>query len=131
VKSESVHGIYPSLIASRVGAVRIFHTDAEFFDIGSPRDYLATAATLAQRDGRPLDRGRDCVIAADATLTNTILWDRVRIGAGAQLTDCIVADEVTVPERARYAQCSLVMRENVLWVRGFDAKHGPCLQPPD
>lgn len=113
-RSETVHGIYPPLIAGRPGAVRIFYTAAEFFDIGSPRDYLETAATLAQREGRPLDRGRNCVVAPDATLTNTILWDRVRVGAGAELTDCIVADGVTVPPGARYSQSSLVMRENVL-----------------
>ncbi len=121
VRSESVHGIYPELIRSRPGAVRIFHTGAEFFDIGSPRDYLTTAMTLAQREGRPLDRGRDCVIAPDATLTNTILWDRVRIGAGAELTDCVVADDVTVPPGARYSHSSLVMRENDLLVSAFDA----------
>lgn len=120
VKSETVHGIYPSLIATRSGAVRIFHTNAEFFDIGSPRDYLETAMTLATREGRPLDRGRDCVVAADATLTNTILWDRVTIGAGAQLTGCVVADEVTVPPGARYSHSSLVMRDNHLLAQQFD-----------
>jgi mannose-1-phosphate guanylyltransferase len=120
-KSETVHGIYPPLIAGRPGAIRIFRTDGEFFDIGSPRDYLATASTLARREGRPLDRGRDCVVAADATLTNTILWDRVRIGAGAQLTDCIVADEVTVPPGARYSHSSLVMSNNELTAWSLDS----------
>lgn len=113
-RSETVHGIYPPLIASRAGAVRVFHTAAEFFDIGSPRDYLDTAITIARREGRPLDRGRDCVVASDAAVTNTILWDRVRIGAGAELTDCIVADEVVVPAGARYSQSSLVMEDNKL-----------------
>ena len=117
VRSETVHGIYPAIIASKPGAIRIFHTTAEFFDIGSPRDYLETAVTLATREGRPLDRGRDCIVAGDATLTNTILWDRVRIGDGAELTDCIVADEVVVPAGARYSQSSLVMRENALKVQ--------------
>jgi len=121
VRSETVHGIYPALIASRPGAVRVFHTAAEFFDIGSPRDYLATALTLAAREGRPLDRGRDCVVAPDAVLTNTILWDRVTIGAGAQLTDCIVADEVSVPPGARYSQSSLVMRDNEVAAWNLDS----------
>lgn len=120
VRSETVHGIYPALIAGRPGAIRTFHTDAEFFDIGSPRDYLSTAIALAQREGAPLDRGRDCIVAPDATLTNTILWDRVRIGAGAQLSDCIVADDVVVPPGARYSQSSLVMRENDLLAQQFD-----------
>ncbi|HWI16966.1 MAG TPA: NDP-sugar synthase [Vicinamibacterales bacterium] len=112
VKSETVHGIYPSLIAKRPEAIRTFHTGAEFFDIGSPGDYLNTAVTLAAREGVPLDRGRDCDVAADALLTNTILWDRVRVGAGATLVDCIVADDVIVPAGAKISRASLVMRDN-------------------
>ena len=55
VRSETVHGIYPALIASRPDALRIFHTAAEFFDIGSPRDYLTTATTLpAAKAGRSI-----------------------------------------------------------------------------
>ena len=128
VRSETVHGIYPALVASRPGTVRIFHTAAEFFDIGSPRDYLETATTLARREQRELDRGRDCVVAPDAVLSNTILWDRVRIGAGAELIDCIVADGVTVPPGARYSQSSLVMRDNDLLAREFDGPSGPFLR---
>ena len=113
-KSETVHGIYPPLIASRPEAIRVFHSTAEYFDIGSPRDYLATAITIAGREGRPLDRGRDCTIAADATLADTILWDRVRVGSGATLTNCIVADDVIVPPGAQYSHSALVMGENGL-----------------
>lgn len=112
VKSETVHGIYPSLIAGRAEAIRVFKTSAEFFDIGSPRDYLETAATIAAREGVALDRGRDCVVAPDARLNNTILWDRVRVGAGAVLTDCIVADDVVVPASAQFSRVSLVMQQN-------------------
>ena len=119
-KSETVHGIYPSLIAARPEAIRIFHAGAEFFDIGSPRDYLDTAIALATREGRPLDRGVDCRVAADAQLTDTILWDRVTIGAGAALSHCVVADGVTVPANAKYSHSSLVMRDNSLIAAPFD-----------
>jgi len=112
VKSETVHGIYPRLIAGRHGAIRIFHTKAEFFDIGSPRDYLDTAITIAGRERKPLDRGRDCTIAADARLTDTVVWDRVVIGASARLSECVVADDVTVAPGAEFSRCSLVMRDN-------------------
>jgi mannose-1-phosphate guanylyltransferase len=121
VRSETVHGIYPTLISGRPGAVRIVHTAAEFFDIGSPRDYLETAIALAEREGRPLDRGRDCVVAPDAKLANTILWDRVHIGAGAELTGCIAADGVIVPAGSRYSQSSLVMRDNQLTAWNLDS----------
>jgi mannose-1-phosphate guanylyltransferase len=110
-KSETVHGIYPPLIASRPEAIRVFHSNAEYFDIGSPRDYLETAITIATREGKPLDRGRDCAIDG-AELVNTIVWDRVTVGAGARLSECVVADDVVVAPAAEFSRCSLVMRDN-------------------
>ena len=120
-KSETVHGIYPALATGRTGAIRIFHTPEPFHDIGSPRDYLATAITLAKREGRPLDRGDGSVIASNATLVNTVVWDRVTIGANARLTDCVVADDVTVPAGAHHSDCSLVMRGREMIVAPFTA----------
>ena len=113
-RSETVHGMYPDLIRQRPGSLRILRTTAEFFDIGTPRDYLDTALTLAGREGRTIDRGHRCTIAPGATLTDTILWNDVTVDAGASLARCIVADGVTVPAGARHIECSLVMRDNEL-----------------
>jgi mannose-1-phosphate guanylyltransferase len=121
VKSETVHGIYPSLIAGRAGSIRIFHTRGQFFDIGSPRDYLETARHFAASEAVPLDRGRDTRVGAGAHVADTILWDRVTVGAGAQLSRCVVADEVVVPPGARYADCSIVMRGREMIVVPFTA----------
>jgi mannose-1-phosphate guanylyltransferase len=118
-KSETVHGIYPGLIAGRAGAVRVFHTPEEFHDIGSPKDYLDTAIKMANREGRPLDRGEGSVIAPDATLVNTVVWDRVTIGANARLSHCVVADDVAVPAGAHHSDCSLVMRGHEMIVSPF------------
>ncbi len=118
-RSETVHGLYPDLIAQRPGSVRVMRTAAEFFDIGTPRDYLSTALTLAAREGRALDRGRGCTIAPDATLTDTILWNGVTVGSRATLTRCVVADHVQVPDEARYVECSLVVRDNRLVAEPF------------
>jgi mannose-1-phosphate guanylyltransferase len=119
VKSETVHGIYPGLIAARPGALRIFHTTEEFHDIGSPQDYLRTALTFAERESRPVDRGLGAVVHATAQLSNTILWDRVVVGEGARLNNCVVADDVRVPEGAEHANCSLVMRGREMIVAPF------------
>jgi mannose-1-phosphate guanylyltransferase len=110
--SETVHGIYPPLIAGKPEAIRVFYSTASYFDIGSPREYLETVKTIAQHEGRPLDRGAGCEVAPGATLTDTILWDRVRVGAGATLTNCIVADDVVVPAGSQYSHSALVMGEN-------------------
>lgn len=119
-KSETVHGIYPSLIASRTGSIRIFHVRGRFFDVGSPRDYLETARYFAASEERPLDRGPGTSVAAGAHVTDTILWDRVNVGAGAQLNRCVVADGVVIPPGARFADCSIVMRGHEMIVAPFD-----------
>ncbi|PYR76752.1 MAG: hypothetical protein DMF87_17500 [Acidobacteria bacterium] len=79
VPSESTREVYPALIASRPGSVRAFITEAEFFDIGTPADYLSTSLHFAPRED-------EC-----------ILWDDVEIGADARLRRCIVTDGVRVP----------------------------------
>ena len=119
VKSETVHGIYPGLIAGRSGSLRIFHTSTEFFDIGSPRDYLQTALTFSEREHRPADRGRDCIVAADARVENSVLWDRVTVGAGARLDHCVAADDVVIPPGMQLANCSIVMRGHEMIVEPF------------
>ena len=121
-RSETVHGFYPGLIAARAGAIRVFQARERFFDIGTPRDYLATAVSFAAREQRPLDRGEGCDVAPDARVADSILWDRVSIGAGAELSECIATDGVVVPPGAKYARRSLVMRDNALIAVPFSAE---------
>ena len=110
-RSETVHGIYPKMIAGRPDSMRVMRTTAEFFDIGTPQDYLETARTFANREGRPLDRGQHCQVAGDAQIDSSILWNGVTVGAGASLTHCVVTDGVTVPAGSSYDRCSLVMTD--------------------
>jgi NDP-sugar pyrophosphorylase family protein len=110
VPSETIKAVYPQLMAERPGAIRVWPSPAEFFDVGTPRDYLATVASLAAREGRGWDVGIGCRIAPDARIDSSILWDRVSIGAGAVLTECVVADDVEIPAGARYHKAAIVRR---------------------
>jgi NDP-sugar pyrophosphorylase family protein len=94
--------VYPRLLEQQPDAIAAFESHAEFLDVGTARDYLATVATIAAREQRPFDVGADCRIAPDAQLDRTVVWDRVAIGEGARLSDCIVADDVTIPAGAGY-----------------------------
>jgi NDP-sugar pyrophosphorylase family protein len=94
---ESVGALYPGLIAARRGAVRAFVCAAEFFDIGTPADYLSTALLLARRDGAPTPHGGGSRIHATARVEDSILWDDVEVGGGALLRQCVVTDGVRVP----------------------------------
>lgn len=118
-RSETVHGMYPGMIARQPGSVRVMRTTAEFFDIGTPRDYLDTALTIAAREERPLDRGRGCNISPEAELSDTILWDDVTVAAGASLDRCVVTDGVQVRPGAKHVECSLVMRDNEVVAEPF------------
>lgn len=106
--AETVRGVYPGLIRARGDVIAAFESNAEFLDVGTARDYLTTVATVATRERRPLDVGRDCHIAADAHIERTVIWDRVTVGAGARLVNCVVGDGVTVADGAHYSDSVLV-----------------------
>jgi NDP-sugar pyrophosphorylase family protein len=86
VASESTRQVYPALIAARPGSVRAFVTDAEFFDIGTPLDYLNTCLHFESRIANPESRLQDCVV-----------WDDVEVHPTARLRRCIITDGVRVP----------------------------------
>jgi mannose-1-phosphate guanylyltransferase len=97
VPHESIRELYPSLIAARPGAVRGFRTTAEFFDIGTPADYLSTSLMLAAREGVDLVGQSGATVAPGARVERSILWDDVVVGDGSLLQECIVTDGVRVP----------------------------------
>jgi mannose-1-phosphate guanylyltransferase len=118
---HEVRALYPALSATRPGRVRVHVTTADFFDIGTPADYLSTALAIAQRDrsrsrgtpegvphggdssGTPegvpygVDAGARVRIAADARIERSVLWDDVVVQEGAMLKECVVTDGVVVP----------------------------------
>jgi NDP-sugar pyrophosphorylase family protein len=97
VRSESVNGIYPELMAQRPGAVRVYQARTQFLDIGTTADYLDACLTLAGSPDNEALRGQRTFVAADAVLDATVLWDDVRVGSRARLTRCVVTSGVTIP----------------------------------
>jgi NDP-sugar pyrophosphorylase family protein len=108
---ETVSGIYRDLIRARPGSVRAWRTEGTFIDIGTPGDYLRASLALAAAEGRPeVQLGAECRVAPTARLEQTILWDRVVVGAGARLVDTVVADGVVVPAGASFERVALAPR---------------------
>jgi NDP-sugar pyrophosphorylase family protein len=52
--------------------------------------------------------GRGCVVGAAAAVTGALLWERVEVGAGAQLQDCIVGAGARVGAGAHIGPASVV-----------------------
>ena len=91
-----VGALYAALAAAQPGSIRLFRTEADFLDIGTPADYLNTALILADRDGLP-GVGVNSRVDFSATVERSVLWDDVVVQAGAMLKECVVADGVVVP----------------------------------
>jgi NDP-sugar pyrophosphorylase family protein len=111
--AETVRALYPKLLAENPRAIAVYHSAAEFLDVGTARDYLATVAIVAAREGRPFDVGTKCRIAPDARIVGSVLWDRVTVGAGAEIRNSIIADDVHVPAGARVENQVLVKSDSV------------------
>jgi NDP-sugar pyrophosphorylase family protein len=91
-----VRTLYPALRKAQERSIRLFRTEAAFFDIGTPADYLHTALAIGDRERAGASGARN-QIAADARIERSVLWDDVVIGEGALLEECVVADRVVVP----------------------------------
>jgi len=103
VPAESVHGVYPDLLRPGTGGIHAHRADAPFWDVGTPRDYLA--ATLALAPDAAVDPG--AVVASSAQVTNSIVWPGSTVGRRASLDECIVAG-VAVPPDFEARRCVLV-----------------------
>jgi NDP-sugar pyrophosphorylase family protein len=104
--ARSIGGVYDSLIRTHPGSVRIHRGEWQFFDVGSPADYLRTVNALSPAAIEP---GRRAVIDPSARLTRAILWDDVEVGANVVLQDCVVTDGVRVPAGSVYTRSILMM----------------------
>ena len=94
--ANSIGGLYDRLMAEHPGSIRAFTSNASYWDIGTVADYWRTWFAFAAA-GR--DQGQ------------SIVWDRVEIGAGATLDECILTDDVVVPAGARYRRQILLKTE--------------------
>jgi mannose-1-phosphate guanylyltransferase len=104
---ESVAAVYPALIGARPDSIRVHVCNAEFFDIGTPDDYLSTSLRLSRREGTGTAHGRGTRIHPTARIEESVLWDDVEVGAGTMLRQCIVTDGVRVPEDTSWVGVTL------------------------
>jgi len=114
--AQSIGGVYDELIRRAPGTIRGHVADALFWDIGTLADYWRTSHELG--GGQTLLAGPTSFVAPSATVTNSILWDRVVVNDHASLEQCIVTDGVHIEGGAAFQQC-------VLWM-----EHGRVVATP-
>ena len=94
--ADSVGGVYRALLASRPGAIQAFRSTASFQDIGTPRDYLETCLMLAHDSPAALV-APGVTMGHGASLDQSVIWEDVVVGEGAQLSRCIVVNGARLP----------------------------------
>jgi mannose-1-phosphate guanylyltransferase len=111
--ASSIGGVYDAWITARPGAIRGVVSDAAFYDVGTPGDYWRTSLAVAATEGSSNSSvGSGARIDASACVTQSILWDDVRVGPGVQLDECIVTDGVEVPAGSSHRRAILVRGED-------------------
>jgi NDP-sugar pyrophosphorylase family protein len=107
---ESVATLYPALIAARPGSVRTADVASEFYDIGTPRDYLETCLRLGSA-------------APVVGAVDSVLWEGVSMGSGASLRRCVVTDGVEIPAGTTWAN-QVIRRANGAPLTAGEARIG-------
>ena len=121
--AESVAGVYRALIAARPASIRAFLCNGDFWDVGTPGDYLNTALLIGRREGAPaVQIGVRSRIDPSARVAESVIWDDVDVGPGAALQRCVVADGVKIPSGARFQNCAIIQSGSELVVA--DISHG-------
>jgi NDP-sugar pyrophosphorylase family protein len=114
--AESIGALYKELVKENLGHVRAFLCDADFWDVGTPSDYLDACLAIGEAEGTVRQAGDGSVIAPSAHIVDSVLWDDVTVGAGAKLERCIVADGVRIPAGANFRNCAMIQKGGELLV---------------
>ena len=114
--AESIGALYKELVKEHPGHVRAFLCAADFWDVGTPADYLDACLSIGRTEGVVAPPGRGSVIERSARVAESVIWDDVSVGAGAALQRCIVADGVKIPAGASFRNCAIIQRDGELMV---------------
>ena len=113
--AESIGGLYPSLVRDNPGHVRAFLCRAEFWDVGTPADYLQACLAIGKSEDKANPQiGARSFVDPSARVSDAVIWDDVAILGGAAVERCIVADGVTIPAGARFRNCAIIQRDGKL-----------------
>jgi NDP-sugar pyrophosphorylase family protein len=112
--AESIGALYKELVKEDLGHVRAFLCGADFWDVGTPADYLDACLSIGKSEGHTRQVGRRSVVEPSAMLIDSVIWDDVNVGSGVTLDRCVVADGVTIPSGASFRNSAIIQRDGEL-----------------
>jgi NDP-sugar pyrophosphorylase family protein len=108
--SDIVSDVYrPALAKGDKIATHV--ADGNWFELSTIPRYLDIS--LAMMPDQDVFTGETCEISSDSVVRSSVLWDDVKVNAGAELYRTIVADGVTIPAGERYENAAIVRADMV------------------
>jgi NDP-sugar pyrophosphorylase family protein len=95
VFSHSVTDVYVPAIA-RGDRVAAHVSRGSWYELSTVRRYLDTSVTLLKREGRDVELGRGSSIEDGANVTESVLWENVRVARGARVSRSVLGAGVSV-----------------------------------
>lgn len=110
VFSDSVRDVYPKAIAA--GEVVTGHVaEGSWYELSTLARYLEINLEFANREGRKIIADADCIIESGAEVTNSVLWQGVKVERGATIDRCVLADNVQIPSGSHFERSVIVRAE--------------------
>jgi NDP-sugar pyrophosphorylase family protein len=97
VFSDSVIHVYPQAIAN--GETVAAHVaSGKWRELSTLKRYLDISIELLRENGKSYVTGDDTTISESSTVTDSVLWDEVKVGARAHVNRAVLGDDVTIPD---------------------------------
>jgi mannose-1-phosphate guanylyltransferase / phosphomannomutase len=95
VFSDSVIHVYPQAIVK--GETIAAHVaSGKWRELSTLKRYLDISVELLQEEAKSYVAGVNAAIASSATVNESVLWDKVEVGAGARVHRAVLADNVKI-----------------------------------
>ena len=110
VFSHSTTDVYPQAIANgEIIAAHVAH--GTWRELSTLKRYLDISVEMLRETGERFAAGKKCSIATSATVTDSILWDNVRLGDKTRVHRCVLGDSVGLAEGEAIDNAVVVRRE--------------------
>lgn len=110
VFSDSVIDVYPQAIAK--GEIIAAHVaSGQWRELSTLKRYLDISVEMLKKAGKDYCAGTGSVVSPEASVTETIVWDNVKVDRGARIHRCVLGDNVRLEKNEVIENAVVVHRE--------------------
>lgn len=110
--SHTTTDVYPQAIAR--GERIVAHiADGMWYELSTIERYLDISLAIMRRENLSFVCGEGSVIEPDARVSDTVMWENVRVGEAARLRECVLGDGVEIAPGSEFTRAAIVRAELV------------------